>query len=136
MPKTKTSALTSSELIKQSEALRQQAEAMKAREKPQVVASIKEAIAHYGLTASDLGLTGAAKDAKKNVSKKKVSRASQKAVTADSADKSSAKKPAPKKRSSQQYRDAAGNTWSGFGPRPQWLKDALAAGATEESLRV
>lgn len=126
MPKTKTStSTTSSELIKQSEALRQQAEAMKAKEKPQVVASIKEAIAHYGLTASDLGLVGAA--SKKGSATKSAVRAAKKAAT---------KKPAGKKRLSQQYRDAAGNTWSGFGPRPKWLKDALAAGATEESLRV
>lgn len=45
MPKTKNSSLTSADLIKQSETLRQQAEALKAKEKPQVVASIKEAIA-------------------------------------------------------------------------------------------
>lgn len=125
MPKIKNTTLTSAELVKQSEALRQQAESLKAKEKPQVVASIKEAIAHYGLTAADLGLGDAAKPAKK---------AGKKTAAKKTAAKTEAKKAAPKKRTSKQYRDAAGNTWSGFGPRPQWLKDALAAGATEESL--
>lgn len=129
MPKTKSTTLTSAELVKQSEALRQQAESMKAKEKPQVVASIKEAIAHYGLTAADLGLGDAAKTAKQATKKAGKTTAPKKAAV-----KTDAKKASPKKRTSKQYRDAAGNTWSGFGPRPQWLKDALAAGATEESL--
>ena len=33
-----------------------------------------------------------------------------------------------------QYSDGAGNSWSGFGPKPGWLKDALAAGRTLEDL--
>jgi DNA-binding protein H-NS len=123
-------SLTSSDLVKQSEVLLQQAEALKAKERPQVIANIKAAIAHYGLTASDLGLTGggtAASPAKRGRGKKAAGKAAGK----------SAGKPAGKKKiAAKQYRDAAGNTWSGFGPRPQWLKDALAAGATEESLRV
>jgi DNA-binding protein H-NS len=129
MPKTKSTTLTSAELVKQSEALRQQAESMKAKEKPQVVASIKEAIAHYGLTAADLGLGDTAKAAKQATKKAGKTTAPKKAAV-----KTDAKKAGPKKRTSKQYRDAAGNTWSGFGPRPQWLKDALAGGATEESL--
>jgi DNA-binding protein H-NS len=28
------------------------------------------------------------------------------------------------------YRDGEGNTWVGRGPRPQWLRDALANGKT------
>jgi DNA-binding protein H-NS len=43
----------------------------------------------------------------------------------------------PKKRAAKtSYRDGAGNTWSGFGPRPKWLKDAIASGQSEESLRA
>ena len=30
--------------------------------------------------------------------------------------------------------DDAGHTWSGFGPKPGWFKQALAAGKTPESL--
>jgi DNA-binding protein H-NS len=32
------------------------------------------------------------------------------------------------------YKDAAGNSWSGRGPRPKWLKDAVASGTSLESL--
>ena len=32
------------------------------------------------------------------------------------------------------YRDQAGNAWSGRGPKPRWLKEALAAGHSPESL--
>lgn len=34
------------------------------------------------------------------------------------------------------YRDEAGNTWSGRGLQPRWLKQALADGGTLESFRV
>lgn len=34
------------------------------------------------------------------------------------------------------YRDNAGNAWSGRGPRPRWLKDALATGKTLDDLRA
>jgi DNA-binding protein H-NS len=37
--------------------------------------------------------------------------------------KASAKKVAKTK-----YQDGSGNSWGGFGPRPKWLKDALAGG--------
>jgi len=32
------------------------------------------------------------------------------------------------------YRDQAGHSWTGMGPRPRWLKDALAAGSSLEEL--
>lgn len=32
------------------------------------------------------------------------------------------------------YKDDAGHTWSGFGPKPGWFKEALAAGKTLEEL--
>lgn len=34
------------------------------------------------------------------------------------------------------YRDQNGNTWSGRGPRPQWLKEALDAGRSINEFRV
>jgi DNA-binding protein H-NS len=42
-----------------------------------------------------------------------------------------AKKPGPAK-----YKDRAGNSWSGRGPQPNWLKQALTSGKTLEDLRV
>jgi len=76
-----------------------------------VVARIKEAIRVYGLTARDLGLSGASVEKTKptqKVAKKKATKSKLSAV--------------PK------FRDEAGNTWVGRGPRPQWLRDALASG--------
>ena len=43
----------------------------------------------------------------------------------------SAKKPGPAK-----YKDRTGNSWSGRGPQPNWLKQALAGGKTLEDLRA
>lgn len=34
------------------------------------------------------------------------------------------------------YRDQSGNTWSGRGPRPQWLKEALDAGRSIDEFKV
>lgn len=113
--------LTSAELIKRSEDLRKQGEELMHKEIPGVVARMKEAIAHYGLTAVDLGLAAgpAAKRGRKPGAKK------------------SAAKPLGKRGPSViKYRDAAGHSWSGFGPRPKWFKEALAGGATEASLKA
>ncbi|MBZ8139385.1 endonuclease [Rubrivivax gelatinosus] len=34
------------------------------------------------------------------------------------------------------YRDGSGRVWGGRGPRPHWLREALAAGARLEDFRV
>ncbi|MDM0109901.1 H-NS family nucleoid-associated regulatory protein [Variovorax sp. J22R24] len=33
------------------------------------------------------------------------------------------------------YRDEAGNSWTGRGPQPRWMKEAIARGKTLEDLR-
>lgn len=89
------------------EALQLKAERLREKEIDGVVARIKTAIAHYGLTAAQLGY-GVEKS-------------------------SSAKKSAPAtKTAGAKYSDGAGHTWGGRGPRPQWLRTALAAGASLE----
>ena len=42
--------------------------------------------------------------------------------------KKAGRKPAAKGAAAAKYRDEAGNTWGGRGPRPAWLRTALAAG--------
>jgi len=37
---------------------------------------------------------------------------------------------------SARYRDDAGHSWSGLGPRPRWLLEALATGKTLEDLKA
>jgi DNA-binding protein H-NS len=44
------------------------------------------------------------------------------------------KKTAKRRPSSLFYRDEAGHTWTGRGPQPRWLKEALAGGKTLEEL--
>lgn len=119
-------ARTFAELNREIEALKVQAEAVRQKEKAGVVERIRDAIAVYGLTAEDLGLgpkTGAR-------------------VVAKSGDSSAAAKPTADKVLSKsatatvRYRDEAGNTWGGRGPKPNWLKAALANGQGLESFAV
>lgn len=95
------------QIQKQIEALQRQAEKLRQQEVGGVVDRIKIAIKHYGLTAEQLGF-GATSGASKATVKK-----------------SSPARPA-------KYSDGQGNTWSGMGKRPFWLRDALNAGRTLE----
>ena len=119
--------LTSADLIKRSEELRRQAEEMMRKETPEVIARIKEAIAHYGLTASDLGLSGGA--ARAETAARRLRRRPPSAPV-------HAQQGKPRRSAAVSYRDDQGHSWSGFGPKPKWLKDALASGVSEESLRA
>ncbi|MFZ5525279.1 MAG: H-NS family nucleoid-associated regulatory protein [Pseudomonadota bacterium] len=102
-------------LAAQIKKLQSQAETAKNRERPGVIRRIKAAIAVYGLTAEDLGLT-APRD-KRNGPKVK--------HTANTSTVGQVK-----------FRDDAGNTWSGRGPRPSWVKAAIEAGTELQSLPV
>jgi DNA-binding protein H-NS len=104
------------QLNKQIAALQAQAESIKKKEAAGVITRIKEAIAHYGLTAADLGLAG-------------------KTPKAAKAPKPG-RKPGRKKAAKTgviKYRDGA-NTWTGHGRRPQWYVAAIAAGKKPEDL--
>lgn len=99
------------QIRKEIDALQRQAEKLRTQEIKDVVARIKEAIATYGLSAADLGLGGRGGAGKKRVASKVAG---------------------GRKASGVKYRDEAGNTWGGRGPRPLWLRDALASGKTLE----
>jgi DNA-binding protein H-NS len=62
-----------------------------------------------------------------NVTPAATKRASVKAAAKKAQAKSVVKKAAKAK-----YQDDAGHSWSGFGPRPKWLKDAIAGGKNLE----
>ena len=111
---------TSSQLMNQISRLQHEADELRCPERQGVVDRIKEAIATYGLTASDLGLGGGrpARAAKAPVPARKRRAAKGKA----------AGKP--------KYRDEAGNTWVGRGKRPDWLRNALAAGRKLEDFEI
>lgn len=109
-------AQTYTQIQRQIEALQKQAEKLKSTEVAGVVERIKEAIAHYDLTPEQL--FGASSSGARK-------------ATSSSA-KAAGKSGRAKAASSAAYADGAGNTWGGRGPRPRWLRDALAAGKSLE----
>lgn len=105
-------AQTYEQVQKQIELLQQRAQKLLQREAVGVIERIKEAIAHYGITASQLGFE--ASTAPSLASASAASRT--KSATSQSA----------------KFSDGNGNVWSGRGPRPRWLREALAAGKALE----
>lgn len=108
---------TYDEVVQQIQKLQQQAEALKREEVEGVIARIREAVEHYNLTPEDIFGKG-------------------RGMKAAGATKSGAKGRAGKRAAGTQYADDKGNTWGGRGPRPRWLREALAAGADLKSFRT
>ena len=107
---------TYSQIVKQIETLKRKADAARAKEVSGVVSRIKEAISFYGLTSGELGLLG--------------SRAAPASTRVALPKRKKGLKSKSKFGDSAKYRDAAGNEWVGRGPRPIWLREALASGKT------
>lgn len=128
---------TLAEIEAQIAALNKQAEALREREVADVVARIRQAIAHYGLTAQDLGLTtGRGGRRAGRVAAGAVRRgAADVGAASDSPSRNASGRPARPK-GVVKFRDDAGHTWTGVGKRPRWYTEALASGKTPEDLRV
>ena len=93
---------TLKELLAQKEAIEQQIEHTKKQERGDAIEKVKALMAEYGLTVADLGSRPAPGKAKKGKSGGKVA---------------------------VKYRNAStGETWSGRGLQPRWLKAAIASG--------
>lgn len=105
-------AQTYEQVQKQIELLQQRAQKLLQREAVGVIERIKEAIAHYGITAAQLGFESSTAPSSPTASKSKSSTAQ--------------KGQLPK------FADGNGNVWSGRGPRPRWLREALTAGKALE----
>jgi DNA-binding protein H-NS len=94
---------TLQELMAQREALERQSDQTKKQERGDAIEKVRALMAEYGLTVADLGNRSPGAKAKKT--------------------KSSGNKVAAK------YRNAStGESWSGRGLQPRWLKAALASG--------
>jgi DNA-binding protein H-NS len=117
------------QLIKQIEALQLEAEQIRRSEIDGVVERIREAMSHYGLTAADLGLIPAPAAGARRKPAAKLPAKTRRAGKAKGA-KSAKPAAVPK------FRDEAGNVWVGRGKRPQWLRDALAAGRSLQDFAV
>lgn len=109
------------QVVKQIEVLKAEAEKLRRQEMDGVIGRIREAISFYNLTAADLGL--GAKAAKATKAAAKPGRRKAKAKTASA--------PAVVK-----FRDEQGRGWVGRGKRPQWLRDALAGGKSLQDFAV
>jgi DNA-binding protein H-NS len=115
---------TYASILKQIEALQQDAERVRQREIAGVVSRIRDAIDAYKLTAEDLGFIGGF-----------AGTASKKAA-ATAALPPAGKRRGPKPKGNKgvkaqrvvKYRNDSGGTWGGLGKRPDWLRAALAEG--------
>lgn len=102
------------DLLAQRAALEKQIQQTQRSERAEAIAQVRSLMSQYGLTAADLS-------AKPGAASKRVPKAP-KAVKA-------VKATGPGKKVAAKYRDAStGQTWSGRGLRPNWLKAALATG--------
>ncbi len=101
---------TYAQLQKEIAQLEAKASKLKHAEVAGVIAKMKEAINAYELTAKDL-FGSRAVPGERGLVKSRLSH-------------------------SAKFADANGNTWMGRGPRPQWLRDALAAGKTLSDFEI
>lgn len=110
-------AKTYEQVMRQIDSLKAEAEKLRRKEVDGVIERIREAIKHYGITAADLGLAGAGKaTAGRGPKARRAGKAKAARVV--------------------KYRNDSGGTWGGMGKRPQWLRDALAAGKTLDDFKV
>lgn len=122
-------ARTLSEIQAEINRLKKEADKIRSAETKEVVSRIRKAIAHYGLTVQDLfGKASAAAGAAAKGAGKKRGAAAKKGKAGRGA---AAQAPAVAR-----YKDENGNSWVGRGKRPQWLRNALAAGRTLEEFAV
>lgn len=161
---------TYSQIQKKLAKLQREADALRQKEMGGVIARIKVAIEHYGLTADHLfggGGTGKTNSLGKSAPGAKYSDGKGQswsgrgprprwlreaiaggaalelfavpgaAAAAPASAKGRAAKTAKAKRrpSTVLYQDGAGNSWTGRGPQPRWLKEALAGGKTLEEMK-
>jgi len=128
----------------QIEKLKDQAEKLKKKELSQVIANIKKAIAAYGLTAEDLGLT--AEKTKSIRRPGRPAKSSRLELAAQSGPKrgrgrpsstSNAAKPDRRSVVAPKFRDSTtGATWTGRGKQPKWLAQALSSGRKIEEFKI
>ena len=100
---------TLQELLSQKEAIEREIELTKKRDRAEAIARVRSLMAEYGLTLDDLGAKAAP----------------------------AARKPGGGAKVPPKYRNAAtGDTWSGRGLQPNWLKAALASGRKLDDFKV
>ena len=107
---------TLAELLAQRDELEAKIQATFQTERADAIAEVKALMQENGLTLSDIGGGGGKVRAK--------AKAATEATTK------------PKTKVQAKYRDGGGNSWSGRGLQPRWLKAALVAGKKIEDFAV
>lgn len=100
---------TLTELIAQRSALEEQIKALTETQRTDAIAKVRALMEENGLSIADLG------------------------SMARTGEKGTAKIP---KKVAAKYRDGAGNTWSGRGLQPKWLKAAIAGGKKTDDFAI
>lgn len=132
--------------------LQQQVELAKAREAEGVIKRIREAVEHYGLTPEQIFGTGSGRRTRGAVLKAATAGKRKVGTPSTRSGKSSSKPvsrtsgvgvPGGKGRSPltgikvpPKFADDQGNTWTGRGNTPRWLKEAIASGKTKEDFAI
>jgi DNA-binding protein H-NS len=116
-------ARTLTQIQSQIAKLQREAEAIKAREMVGVIERIRDAVGHYGLTVEHIFGVRSAKAAPGTT----------KRAGATSASRS---RPVTGRKAPVKYKDDQGNTWSGRGSRPRWLRFAIEDGASLADFEV
>jgi DNA-binding protein H-NS len=104
---------TLQELLAQKAELERKIQETQRNERQAAIDKVRALMAEFGLSVEDLGSKSAASGGRK------------KTTGGDGTRKAAVK-----------YRDAAGNTWSGRGLQPRWLKEALAGGKSLQDFAV
>jgi DNA-binding protein H-NS len=111
--------------------LQKEAKAIRAKEAQAVIANIRELIAQYELTPADLFDAASPRRPRRAATTVVTGRRARGARGARNSAQAQAQVASVAK-----FTDGNGKTWSGKGKRPNWYKDAIAAGKTPEDLMV
>ena len=109
----------------QIEKLQKQAQQIKTKEFAKTVQDIKDKMHAFGITIKDLQSDKSARSAKKEKLSEGTTQKPRKAIGKTAGTKVAAK-----------YRGAEGQSWSGRGLMPRWLKALVAEGRTKEEFLV
>lgn len=126
--------------------LQAQEKALLQKEALEVIKKIKVAVEHYGITAEQIfGPTAAVKKAARKSSMKasgaapKTARKTRRTKAAEPVSTDKPKKAASASKGikvAPKYKDGEGNSWSGRGSQPRWLRAALEGGKTIQDFAV
>ena len=123
---------TYSQLVKQIESLKLEAERARRKEMDGVISRIRTAISAYSLTAEDLGFDAAASGGRSSNGRSPNAAAAPATKRRRRRGAAVAAQPAR----AVKFSNGNGGTWGGRGKRPQWLRDALGQGKSLDDFLV